>query len=149
MWNHKVKGLGRAHLGDRQWVMENSNEEKLPGKKCPTQFNPAYDTRAGSFSHKKGTYYDVDSSKSSNDLPHISTRGGAMYIIDKVMMSIENWEEAKGMLQDIGGQTGGFDFGARPWDMFGKQLPKDPFAVDAAVFNRHPEKTKPKERAES
>lgn len=140
MSQHDVQGLGKVRLGERDWAMMNSGGNSLSNKKQPTQFNPAFDLRAknNSFTHRKGTYFDVGSNSALVDDPLVSTRGGAMYIVDRVMMNMANWEEARSMLRGIGDQIKGFDIGARPWGMFGERLPLDPFAVDEASFNTPP-----------
>ena len=54
-----------------------------------------------------------------------------MYIIDKLTREILPWNEVMEELNEIGGGAdpprGGFDYGVRPWDMWGQKMPASIF----------------------
>ena len=49
-----------------------------------------------------------------------------MYIIEKVTRQIGQWNQVMSILNEVG-TRGGFDYGTRPWDMWGKEMPSSIF----------------------
>lgn len=111
----------------------------VPYKVVATDKNPAFDLR---YLTRKDTgidwrhigrkyYYEVPDHEfaiaGQNKEPHISSRGISMYIIEKLTREIAPWNEVMEELKKIGEEMGGFDYGVRPWDMWGKVMPKNVF----------------------
>ena len=70
-------------------------------------------------------YYETpdESFAIANENPeqHITSRGVSMYIIEKITREMRKFDETIKVLNEIG-QKGGFDYGTRPWDMWGKSM---------------------------
>jgi len=100
----------------------------------PSDRNPAFDLRAinkrtVTWKHIGRKYYyevpdHVFQIMDRRKEPHISSRGVSMYIIEKLMRKIRPWDDVVSELNTIGGfkEGAGFDFGVRPWDMWGKSM---------------------------
>lgn len=101
----------------------------------PSDKNPAFD-----FKFLKGSdiawkhagrkyYYDVPDGtmKWDNNEPHISSRGVSMYIIEKLTRDMRKFDQTIAILNEIG-TKGGFDYGTRPWDLWGKTMIQNIFA---------------------
>lgn len=110
-------------------------------KVISTDKNPAFDLRWIKRPNRRidwkhigrKYYYDVPDHvfaiAGQNKEPHISSRGVSMYIIEKLMRELRPWTEVMEELNAIGlGEKGsGFDYGVRPWDMWGKVMPANVF----------------------
>ena len=138
----------------RGWVDRNTGERKyitefpinltraidgittFPYKVKATDKNPAFDFRYLGANREqvdwkhagRKYYYEVpDGTMSSKNMePHISSRGISMYIIEKVTRQIGQWNQVMSILNEVG-TRGGFDYGTRPWDMWGKEMPSSIF----------------------
>ena len=124
----------------------------------PTDKDPAFDLRALKSEHgrdlklmrhigRKYYYMFPDHSGElmlQNKDAHISSRGISMYLIEKMTREIEEFEEIKEALGFIlresasRGSGVGYDYGPRPWDMWGETMIKDIFNWDVKRLNTPP-----------
>ncbi|MAG91226.1 hypothetical protein CMO83_00955 [Candidatus Woesearchaeota archaeon] len=106
-----------------------------------TDKNPAFDMRAlhrpWKYAGRKYYYDTPDASALSKD-PHISSRGISMYIIENVTRQYTRWSEVNATLNEIGLTFRGFDYGPRPWDMWGKEeaMPLHPYEWSEKLMER-------------
>ena len=105
---------------------------KIKVKVKSTDKNPAFDLRFLK-SGEEGVppwryagrkyYYDTPEGTMAgkNNELHLSSRGVSMYIIEKITREMRNFDQAIAVLNEIG-TKGGFDYGTRPWDLWGKTM---------------------------
>jgi len=130
---------------DRNYTMH-SVVGDVSGEREPSHLSPAFDKRAiptiNDWIHiGKKRYYGNNEHineviKEDNfNVPHISTRGACIYIIERVTREMKLIEQARQVLERIGKDMGGFDYGPRK---FGEAFPKDPFDIDVTKLNVPP-----------
>jgi len=123
------------------------NPQQIEGTRQPSNISPAFDLRVfepmsrgiigfpiKDWEHVGRVFYYDDSTGIFTHLQHdpmASTRGTAMFIIDKFLSEGMVYDEVHEDLKEIGSQMG-FDYGPR--DVLGP-LCKDPFEIDIAAAN--------------
>ncbi|MBI2101217.1 hypothetical protein HYT53_01275 [Candidatus Woesearchaeota archaeon] len=107
----------------------------------PTDKNPAFDLRAlkevigGEEKEKvpvwkhigRKHYYQVPDESfalmDENPESHMSSRGASMYVIEKIIREMRKFDDVIKVLDGIGEQGPGFDYGPRPWkQQWGKAM---------------------------
>jgi len=132
---------------DRAYTMRLHDGSIVKGIRRPSNINPAFDLRAfnpeslGTVGVKKKDwihigrkYYYEDCTKiakEEQDNPIATTRGTAMFLIDKFLSECKYLPEIKEDLKLIG-EYAGFDYGPRA---FGGSLCTDPFRINLAGAN--------------
>jgi len=114
---------------------ESGETPEVPIKVKASDKNPAFDQRLVQGSNLESDppwkhagrkyYYDVpDGTMKSKMLePHISSRGVSMYIIEKITREMQEFDkDTLEVLNQIGMDAQGFDYGARPWSLWGKNM---------------------------
>ena len=108
---------------------------EVPIKMKASDKNPAFDQRLlrgenidpdPPWKHAgREYYYDVpDGTMKSKMLePHISARGISMYIIEKITREMQEFDkDTIEILNKIGMDAQGFDYGTRPWSLWSKNM---------------------------
>jgi len=125
----------------RKYKMKLSDGRTITHNREPSNLNPAFDLRA--FDREGGEYWQYigkkkyyghcdDACVKEQRDPIITTRGLSMFIIETVCRLGKSLEEIQEDLRIIAKQTGGYDYGPRP---FGGAFCKDPFDINVGAAN--------------
>lgn len=151
-WEWEQKEETNLQSEDRKYKMKLHSGEEIDGVRKPSDINPAFDldffkpiengvigapkdAEKDKPIHIGRPYYYDDSdgiAVEEQDAKIATTRGTAMYLIDKIVSESQILAEAHKELKEEIGDSAGFDYGPRP---LGDQLCTDPFKVNIGSAN--------------